>query len=324
MHSSAVLKRRHFAAPGRTLFASAVITLLTTSGAFAAPEDSHGASRAEAPSGIGIVGGTPAKPGQWLSLVAVYGKREGHAARYFCAGTVIGREWVLTAAHCGAAMKRQPDSTTFFIREGMNEPNGEGRRKVAINANQVIIHPRYDPRLTQNDVALLKLSGKSSASRQKLASRNVGATALKPGRKSTVVGFGAIQSDDTASMPVHQLDVPIVEQRDCRGVYGADKITGATFCAGLKEGGRDACSGTGGGPLLMPHRNGEQMQVGIVSWGKGCAEPGHPTVYVPVGQFQDWIRANVRDAVFTDRSNPSAAQSIKGNNDGSEERIETR
>ena len=45
-----------------------------------------------------------------------------------------------------------------------------------------------------------------------------------------------------------------------------------------------------GGPLLLTGGDGEEdIQVGIVSWGQGCAEPGFPGIYSNIGLVIDWI-----------------------------------
>ncbi len=38
----------------------------------------------------------------------------------------------------------------------------------------------------------------------------------------------------------------------------------------MKTGGSDSCQGDSGGPLVL---KGSNTQVGIVSWGSGCAKP---------------------------------------------------
>lgn len=50
--------------------------------------------------------------------------------------------------------------------------------------------------------------------------------------------------------------------------------------------------GDSGGPLILK-KNGRWMQIGIVSFGNKCGEPGYPGVYTRVTQYLDWINSNM-------------------------------
>jgi len=62
------------------------------------------------------------------------------------------------------------------------------------------------------------------------------------------------------------------------------------LCAMEPGGGKDSCQGDSGGPLIFnPPGTSKQIQIGVVSWGIGCAHDGYPGVYVDVGKVYDWI-----------------------------------
>ena len=60
-------------------------------------------------------------------------------------------------------------------------------------------------------------------------------------------------------------------------------------CAGYPQGGTDTCQGDSGGPMFRRDASNAWIQVGIVSWGDGCARPNAPGVYTQVSTFASSI-----------------------------------
>lgn len=90
------------------------------------------------------------------------------------------------------------------------------------------------------------------------------------------------------SPDLQRVDVPIVGRAACQVSYGEESITDNMICAGFAEGGKDSCSSDSGGPIV---ENG--ILIGVVSFGRGCAEAGFPGVYTRLGNFVDWINENL-------------------------------
>ena len=73
------------------------------------------------------------------------------------------------------------------------------------------------------------------------------------------------------------VDVQAVADEDCttNGLMGFQ--ADSEICAETLGG--DSCQGDSGGPLFGTLADGRRVQVGIVSYGLGCATPGFPGVY---------------------------------------------
>ena len=73
--------------------------------------------------------------------------------------------------------------------------------------------------------------------------------------------------------------------------YSSSIISRTTLCAGLKEGGADACQNDSGGPLACKNAEGLWTLHGVVNRGVGCGSPHKYGIYARVTRFVRWINS---------------------------------
>ncbi|KAG8310468.1 Trypsin-like serine protease [Homalodisca vitripennis] len=242
-----------------------------------------------------VVGGEEALPGRWPWMAAIFlhGPRR---TEFWCGGSLIGSRHILTAAHCTKDTRQRPfQARQFTVRLGdidlrrEDEPSSPQTYRVA----EVRAHPRFSRVGFYNDIAVLVLD------RAVRKSRYIIPVCLPApsyrfnrfvGEQPTVVGWGTTYYGGKESTVQRQVALPVWKNEDCDKTY-FQPINENFICAGLKEGGKDACQGDSGGPLVLK-KNGRWMQIGIVSFGNKCGEPGYPGVYTRVTQYLDWINSN--------------------------------
>ncbi|MBK8047289.1 MAG: serine protease [Anaerolineales bacterium] len=125
------------------------------------------------------------------------------------------------------------------------------------------------------------------------------------GKPAVVTGWGNTQSFPQWPDGLRQVTVPLVAREACDVAYQntgypPGTITDTMICAGVEEGGKDSCQGDSGGPLVVEDSFLGWWQVGVVSWGEGCALPQIPGVYAHVPAFTDWIDRRVASITLSD------------------------
>jgi hypothetical protein len=116
-----------------------------------------------------------------------------------------------------------------------------------------------------------------------------------------VMGWGATSQGGSYSDVLLQAEVNYVTNEQCSSDYdplGIEIIDNIMLCAAAD--GKDACQGDSGGPLMLNNANSNlrtnPVQVGIVSFGAGCADPDYPGVYTRVSYYADWIKKQIKCA----------------------------
>ena len=219
-----------------------------------------------------------------------------HDGNQICGASLIAPQWILSAAHC---VDPDEPANSYSFRIGGIRDLAEASDGETIVADQKIIHPLYDS-TGVHDVALFHLSRASTFAPISLADPATQKGLWEPGDEARVIGYGG-QFFQTPSIDeqLREVDVPIVSQEDCETgpntLSGVDEAT--EVCAGNIHGTEDSCQGDSGGPLMV--RDGtEWIQMGVVSWGLGCALPTAYGVYSRVGDttLYNWINETIGGA----------------------------
>lgn len=227
----------------------------------------------------GIFGGKEVQDNQFNGVVALVMVDPGtKEAIGICSGTLISETIILTAAHCVKGFPHTFLLGVSFAKNALSEKS----LQTLIRVEATEYHDRYNIASSKEmyDLGLVKIPrGSVPAGIQPvtLASADIG---LRDGAKITVAGYGvnsAIRNKGAGTLRTNKLKI--------------DRANYSSFEFSVNQLMNGVCSGDSGGPAFVTGKNGELIQVGVVSRGfdlvvvKCIIE----TYFTRVDKFQEWI-----------------------------------
>ena len=155
---------------------------------------------------------------------------------------------------------------------------------------EITNHPDYNDQTFNYDFSMLKLKSEVNYCNYphiRPVCLPFDTTDTFAGDAATVTGWGTTSSGGDLSNTLREVAVTVLTNNKCKSdfSYSSGDITSNMLCANVDGGGKDSCQGDSGGPLVTsksgdgvtPGQN--YQQIGVVSWGYGCALASAPGVY---------------------------------------------
>jgi secreted trypsin-like serine protease len=223
-----------------------------------------------------VVGGRLAKSGEFPWMVRL---------SMGCGGALTAPRVVLTAGHC---VDGTGDNDTIKVTAGVVDLRSPKARTA--NSTAVYRSPGFRDEMRGEDWALVRLDRPLDLPVLPLT------TADGDRGEFLVMGWGQTREDALGQeRRLHYAKVPTVSDKECAAEYEkahVKLVAEQSICAGRR--GVDTCQGDSGGPMVGRDAKGEWVQVGIVSWGLGCARDGYPGVYTQISTFRAEIKRLTR------------------------------
>jgi secreted trypsin-like serine protease len=224
-----------------------------------------------------------------------------------CGASLIGDRWVMTAAHC------VDGANIALLKVNVGEFDLSNGAQNSKEIKNIYMHPEYNEGSSfNNDIALIELVETVESSPITLLDYDTSRELAFDNSAVIVIGWGNVNAygpNDVSppnSQPdiLRQVELSLLSNEQCKirlaqaytdleGInYLPNQvgITDSMICANYTgDIAKGSCQGDSGGPLIVNTNQGWQ-QIGIVSYGVGCADEAFPDVYARVGKFTSWIR----------------------------------
>jgi secreted trypsin-like serine protease len=258
-----------------------------------------GAGAVGLPNAWAIYGGENAT--QAYPFMASVQFKPDQGLQHWCGGTVIDREWVVTARHCtgelpfGGPGAGLPQPSDLMVRVASNDWTAGGDlvevAKIVVHGDPIDPDPTAGDQISGNDIALLRLSRPVPVTPVAIATAPPAANA--PVR---LLGWGLNckaprPSSDCHELPksLRQLDTTVLDRSGCISTGTNRSINDREICQSPTASGENARAHDSGGPMLQ-EVSGRWVLVGALSGpvSQSLTADG-PNLYTDVTAYVAWI-----------------------------------
>jgi secreted trypsin-like serine protease len=190
-----------------------------------------------------------------------------------CGATLVHPDMMVTAAACSSYFS----DGVVIGGTTIDGTNGTFHQVVG-----EYVHPLFNATSFMHNIMLIKLARPSRAS---LVQLNDSPVDPEDTEGVEILGYGALNETGSIYSPTLMMaKVQVAPPARCALYSNFDKKS--MMCSWFPHGGRDACKGDTGGPVLMKET---KLQVGILSFGKGCGREEYPASNTRVSYYLDFI-----------------------------------
>lgn len=220
---------------------------------------------------------------------------EGSDPQFLCGGSIIAKNWALTAGHCYQEDVLLGGAISYLIEAG-SVRRDDPRQSFSVPNQNAFRHPLYNETSLENDITLIKTPDFDFSSCYinyiKIVSDNW-TPAFYNNKVMTVSGFGLTSNDGSVSEYLKWTRLTVITRQQCRSNYTALPIT--SYCAvDPDQPISSVCSGDSGGPAVMTVNN-KLVQIGIVSFGSSRGCDTAPQGFVNLALYHCWIYEMMRN-----------------------------
>ncbi|XP_064101022.1 prostasin-like [Macrobrachium nipponense] len=211
---------------------------------------------------------------------------EDQHIRFSCGGSILSRDTIISAAHCFSSYTVGPLSSVDAV-VGVSDIFSHSASVHSVS--QIKIHENFSSSTLENDIAILTLAAPLTFNAY-VQPVCLGTDAMIfPKRKIETMGWGFDGSEGDMPDKLQHVTLDIYNPETCKNVY-SEYVQDKNFCTLTP--GKDACIGDSGGPMVVEKEN-KWYQLGIISFGEGCAAPDKPNVAASIPYFKSWIFDNM-------------------------------